>query len=325
MINGRINIKNAFTLAETLITLVIIGIISALIIPSVIKNYNDKKYNTARLKALKTFGEAGKIASINGEINGQPSARAFVENVLSKYLKIIKVCDTAAECNFPDTFRSLNPTETEHISDNIIKWVNLNNYLYSKNSRTPLGNTSLSVYVISTDGLSAKIFYNPKCVANSHENPDDNECRQKKDCGIQGADVVCMNVIYDMNGTKAPNHVGEDIGFVTTFWSGIKATSVAPGILKYELNAIPWKNSYLEASNYCSSLGNKKTQYSLPSIDELTSMYLNLNFTSMPRHNFWSASTVFGRPGYVWCIGTTCGRGQCAMNNNMNRAWCVRR
>ena len=55
-------IKNkAFTLAEVLITLAIIGVVSAIVIPTVVKNYNDRKYNTARLKALKTFNIKGVL------------------------------------------------------------------------------------------------------------------------------------------------------------------------------------------------------------------------------------------------------------------------
>ena len=126
---------NGFTLTEVLIAITIIGIVSALVIPSVLRNYNDKKYNTARLKALKTFGEAGKLASINGEINGQENARLFVENVLSKYLKITKICDTAEECNFPTTFKSSDNT-TVLTSNELNSWNKIGSNATTNNSPT---------------------------------------------------------------------------------------------------------------------------------------------------------------------------------------------
>ena len=41
--------RRAFTLAEVLITLAIIGIVAAITIPSIVTSYKDKQYNTARL------------------------------------------------------------------------------------------------------------------------------------------------------------------------------------------------------------------------------------------------------------------------------------
>ena len=50
--------KKAFTLAEVLITLMIIGIVAALTIPSVISNYQQQEYKTGLKKAVSVLNEA---------------------------------------------------------------------------------------------------------------------------------------------------------------------------------------------------------------------------------------------------------------------------
>ena len=50
--------KKAFTLAEVLITLMIIGIVAALTIPSVISNYQQQEFKTGLKKAVSVLNEA---------------------------------------------------------------------------------------------------------------------------------------------------------------------------------------------------------------------------------------------------------------------------
>ncbi|MDD3238110.1 MAG: type II secretion system protein [Candidatus Gastranaerophilales bacterium] len=54
--------KKAFTLAEVLITLVIIGVIAALTIPALLQNTQQQEYKTAALKALSTISNATSMA-----------------------------------------------------------------------------------------------------------------------------------------------------------------------------------------------------------------------------------------------------------------------
>ena len=53
--------KKAFTLAEVLITLAIIGIVAALTIPSVISNYQQQEFKTGLKKAVSVLNEAIQI------------------------------------------------------------------------------------------------------------------------------------------------------------------------------------------------------------------------------------------------------------------------
>ena len=52
------NAKNGFTLAEVLITLVIIGIVAALTIPSVINNYHKKQVGVKLKKFYSVMQQA---------------------------------------------------------------------------------------------------------------------------------------------------------------------------------------------------------------------------------------------------------------------------
>ena len=51
----------AFTLAEVLVTLGIIGIVAAITIPSLITNYQEKSFNTAATVFERKLGEALKV------------------------------------------------------------------------------------------------------------------------------------------------------------------------------------------------------------------------------------------------------------------------
>ena len=54
--------KLAFTLSEVLITLVIIGIVAAMTIPSIIQSTNDSQYKVALKKNYSNFSKAFNLA-----------------------------------------------------------------------------------------------------------------------------------------------------------------------------------------------------------------------------------------------------------------------
>ncbi len=81
----------AFTLAEVLITLGIIGVVAAITIPTLIQNYNVKQWNTAALVFEKKLEDALKIMNSQSTLTGQTTTENFVDE-LSKHFKISKVC-----------------------------------------------------------------------------------------------------------------------------------------------------------------------------------------------------------------------------------------
>ena len=84
--------KQGFTLAEVLITLGIIGVVSAIVMPAIITDIQGKQYSVARKKALATIGEAGRQIAVNGEMGNAVDAEDFVENYLKRQLKMVKTC-----------------------------------------------------------------------------------------------------------------------------------------------------------------------------------------------------------------------------------------
>ena len=110
--------KIAFTLAEVLITLGIIGIVAAMTMPSLIQNYQKKQTVSQLQKAYSTFSQA--LVQSQQE-NGQSSEwsvtvagssyednLAYFNTYWKPYLKVIKVCKTMKECGYNITgFASL--------------------------------------------------------------------------------------------------------------------------------------------------------------------------------------------------------------------------
>ncbi len=100
--------KKGFTLAEVLITLAIIGIVAALTIPSVVRNYQDTQLKTQFRKAYSTIQRA--FEATNYDMGGRPQCYtdnngsgthyttecpAFYEKLTEK-LKVIKYCKNNA-------------------------------------------------------------------------------------------------------------------------------------------------------------------------------------------------------------------------------------
>ncbi len=109
----------AFTLAEVLITLAIIGIVAALTIPAVVLNY-QKQEVIARLK--KTYSalanttnlaiaEEGPITSWVLEFN---KSKEFAEKYLIPFLKVSKNCEynTNGDCKF--AIKYINNTQAQN-------------------------------------------------------------------------------------------------------------------------------------------------------------------------------------------------------------------
>ena len=93
--NADLHKKVAFTLAEVLITLGIIGVVAALTIPSVIINYQKKETVTKLKKVYTTLSNAAEMSiAENGDMKGwdwtlaQTDVDKFVETYYVPYLSI---------------------------------------------------------------------------------------------------------------------------------------------------------------------------------------------------------------------------------------------
>jgi len=98
----------AFTLAEVLITLGIIGTVAALTLPGLVKNYQKHVWLTSLKKFYSTFSQGMKIYATNegdGEFSNTPLfsnvcalsddfSKPLLDEELKKIFKTIKSCDT---------------------------------------------------------------------------------------------------------------------------------------------------------------------------------------------------------------------------------------
>ena len=117
--------NKAFTLAEVLIVLGIIGVVTAMTIPNLIKNY-QKQVTVNRLKsAYSTLYQALRMSQVdNGnveqwdqlsEIASYEIQKRFVEKYFLPYMKNVKICENKNEC-FAEKTYYLDGTETSLVA-----------------------------------------------------------------------------------------------------------------------------------------------------------------------------------------------------------------
>lgn len=189
--------NRAFTLAEVLITLVIIGVIAAITIPILISNYQKTQYVTSLKKAYTTITQALKeISADYGCVNDLKCTGLFsyggsedkFSAELIKHIKLSKDCGltktTDQECWPKKTFRNFDST------GNVI---NMND------------NSNETYKIITIDGMSFEI-------SNSgFQYEDEADCVRDASNGSTGdLTQVCGSITIDVNGLKGPNTMGRD-------------------------------------------------------------------------------------------------------------------
>lgn len=92
----HVSTKLAFTLAETLITLGIIGVVAAITLPVLTGNYQQKVFETQRKKFASEMSQASKRAMYDNNavsLVETPLVSSGGIYLLKNYLKTIKFCD----------------------------------------------------------------------------------------------------------------------------------------------------------------------------------------------------------------------------------------
>ena len=96
--------KRAFTLAEVLITLAIIGVVAAIAIPSVISNSQQQEFKTGLRKAVSVLNSA---ITMNMALDGEsPYDNANLFGYLMKHMSVIK---TTTQLNYQISYKNGNP------------------------------------------------------------------------------------------------------------------------------------------------------------------------------------------------------------------------
>ncbi len=179
----KISKEKAFTLAEVLITLGIIGVVAAMTMPSLIMNYQEKA-RVAQLKRVYSVLSQAYVSAI--QENGTPdewgmggmydeNSHLILANNLKKHLKLSEDCTTMNGTQAIKTCGVQGSTG----KNNILKWV---------------ASTSSYKSVVLNDGTIVVFrLWSSSCNAN-----------------YSGDKETCGEIAVDLNGKKHPNSLGYD-------------------------------------------------------------------------------------------------------------------
>lgn len=183
--------KKAFTLAEVLITLGIIGVVVAMTMPTLIQNQQKRSLEVATQKFYSMMSQAVKqymadygvddlrhtpLAGDNYEDPESSEAISSIRDFMTKYLKVVKECDHDANDCFAPEYKGWDGSKPDY------------------NFTTTSNDGRRRDYVVA-DGSVIRIGYNA------------NECP--------------IELFVDVNGGKGPNRVGYDLWAMSIFYDGI--------------------------------------------------------------------------------------------------------
>ena len=284
---------NAFTMAEILLSLTIIGVVAAITLPSLTGNLNERTWNTQR-KAL--YARMSQAISLMPTLNGygtlddttDTAAETFLTAGLAKVFKINNICDNEhlEDCGIPASLIDISGTKvalpgTLHDLNGMFSIYNR----YVENSKAAAFETQ--------NGESIAVYYNPKCKYDDHC-PEGWTCSQF---------IMCANFIYDLNGKKGPNTFGKDIGVITAFHP-VDPIVVAPMPLS--------KNATNNAGAYGKSCSKHGSEGRIPNSYELSAMSYNHKIMGVPESLYcaqepsWGEYFNSGVRGKVGCITLRC-------------------
>ncbi len=174
-----------FTLAEVLITLVVIGIIAAITVPLILSNYAEQEKASKVKKAYSTLANAmTRVKADGGDYifdveESQENTNNWFNSYIKPYFSTLKICYNEKGC--------WNSGDTYYLSGNIdIK------------NRKGIGLGDNIITIILNDGT---YFNFNQCIASS----------VKSYYGVDINNSRGFVITFDINGDKKPNTVGKDI------------------------------------------------------------------------------------------------------------------
>ena len=324
--------RYAFTMAEILLSLTIIGVVAAITLPSLMANINERTWNTQR-KAL--YARMSQAIAMMPQLNGygeyegtntdgvvsatkDTAAEAFLTEGLSKVLKINNICDAAhlADCGIAASFTNLAgstitwPTKLSELNSMFTGSYDDNGSASGGNIYTnPQKHIDTKAAAFETqNGESVLLFYNPYCNADVEGN-----------AWHYSQPKMCANFVYDLNGNKGPNAVGKDIGCITALYP-TDSNVVAPYPLATDAGSAMAQTA---ASAACSA---QDSESRLPNRDELSAMFYNKTLLGISSGRFWSGSVISsGESGTAWFQSFYSGNRVPDTRSYTNRVRCVKR
>ena len=286
----------AFTMAEILLSLTIIGVVAAITLPSLTGNINERTWNTQRkalysrlsqavalLPQIRGYGSFEKDAgdpsyTWDDKFVSENATETFLSAGLAKVLKINNICDKEhlGDCGLPD--KVINVDGSRKVNINELKMLSDFNPLAVTGCGVQNSIDTGAAAFETANGESILLHYNPIC-----------SIKNERDSVTSIVSAMCANFIYDLNGTKGPNTIGKDVGFMTLFYS-TDSILVAPVVIKDDGNNNSDKNyTFDEARQLCRARDAR-----VPNIEELMAIYMNNAFLDTQftggGSNFWSST-----------------------------------
>lgn len=207
--------KIAFTLAEVLITLGIIGVVAAMTMPSLIQSYKEKATVTAVKQSYSIFAQALKMVTIdNPDLSALTDSSLSAKensqimfNEISKHIKKVKSCDVDKKCMGNTYYLNLN-------NEKVSNWDTYNNLVTG----------------VLANGTSFWILSLP--------------------ASISGEETYAGQIGIDINGNKRPNKFGVDFFWFTFNKNGelFAGRGQGPGGTYWNCELSPsnsnWSNGY---------------------------------------------------------------------------------
>ena len=143
--------KTAFTLAEVLITLGVIGVVAALTMPTLLKNIAERSNSEAQANLAQKITKSMDLMRADGGLERTYNSTDEFVDEFSKYIKISTRCDA-------DHIADCWPTKTVTTSDG--KTFDVSKAKTGKNLNLK-DNKSNNVGIILADGATLILTYNP--------------------------------------------------------------------------------------------------------------------------------------------------------------------
>ena len=317
------NFNLAFTMAEILLSLTIIGVVAAITLPSLTGNINERTWNTQK-KAL--YARMSQAIALMGNLNGygieateaqtnSVAAKVFITDGLSKVLKINNVCDSEhlSDCGIASKITTMGTTTSKIDVPKTLYQLNnkaisaadydVNTVGYNIASGYSLPNTQAAAFE-TANGESVIVYYQPLC------KPYMLQDSQKLFYVVPN---VCANFVFDLNGKKGPNKVGKDIGYITALYA-TDSVVVAPMPLQTDAknpedgsNTIP-RNRQELAFTACKK---QDEDAKLPNIEEVSALFYNKKLANLINSissgsvmMYWTAKNGYKFSEYKGIVGS---------------------
>ena len=183
------NSKGAFTLAEVLITLVIIGTVAAITMPSLVANNNKSEIQSKIKKEYSTLTNAFTMTQADGFVLGKGRGADLDElsESIAKHLNVAKTCASGDYSCMPSSYSYLLSSEGSRIRPDL-----LSSYLLNDGSSITIASDVSSAPGYSLAGNQYKYGIEPSAYA-----------------------------LVDINAAKEPNTWGKDMFLFMIYWDGI--------------------------------------------------------------------------------------------------------